>query len=229
MIQLFQKYGITINEKQEQKFKKLLELFLDWNSKINLSAIREPDEIIKKHFIDSLLITKHFEMNEKNILDLGAGGGFPSLPLAIMTNSKVTALDSVGKKMKAVQSMADVLGLTINTIHGRAEDFAKDPKYREQFDMVISRAVASWPTLLELTLPFVKKEGSFIAYQGPAIREELNNFIGLEKAFGGDFEVLAEDKIDDEERLFVEIFKEKKCSKEFPRKAGEAKRNPVSL
>lgn len=223
---LFSKHGIILTENQEKQFVKLLELFQDWNSKINLSALREESDIIEKHFLDSVLATKFFNFQGKNILDLGAGGGFPTLPLAIMTDSKIIALDSVAKKMDAVQNMADALKLKVNTLHGRAEDFGQKSMYREQFDWVVTRAVAPWPVLLELVLPFVKVGGSFIAFQGPQIVEDLKTFKNLEKEFGGRFEKIIQDKLNDAERFFVQIKKVSVCPKTFPRKAGEVRKNP---
>ena len=228
MKDVFKKYGIEISDQQSEQFKQLLNLFIEWNSQINLSAIRDEEGIIEKNFVDSLLITQFFDFQNKNILDLGAGGGFPTLPLGVVTDSKIVSLDSVGKKMMVVQDIADKLGLNVHTLHGRAEDFGQNDIYREQFDWVITRAVAPWPVLLELVLPFVKVGGSFIAYQGPQIEEDLATFEGLEEKLGGKLKKIHKTQLGDAERLFVEIEKVAVCPKKYPRKAGEPKRKPLA-
>lgn len=216
-----------LTEHQAQ-FEKLWEVFSDWNSKINLSAIREKDDVFEKHFEDSLLITEFFDLNDKKVLDLGSGGGFPALPLAIATTANITALDSVGKKMKAVSDMVQQLGLkNVTTLHGRFEDFAQMRNYREQYDIVTARAVAPWNVLLEYALPFVKLGGSFIAYQGPAIVEDLIEFNGLEKKFGGEIVRRGQTLLGDSERYFIEVQKVKLTSKMFPRENGVPRNNPL--
>lgn len=212
----------------QEKFEKLWEVFSDWNSKINLSAIREKDDVFEKHFEDSLLITQFFDLNEKKILDLGSGGGFPVLPLAITTASSFTALDSVGKKMKAVADMAQQLELkNVTTMHGRFEDFAQMRNYREQYDIVTARAVAPWNILLEYALPFVKLGGSFIAYQGPAIVDELIRFSGVEKKLGGEIVRRGQTILGNNERYFIEVKKVKPTPKMFPRGNGVPRMSPL--
>ena len=211
-----------------EKFEKLWEVFSDWNSKINLSAIRDRDGVFEKHFEDSLLVMEFFDLNDKKILDIGAGGGFPTLPLAIVSNARITCLDSVGKKMKAVADMADQLGLNnVETIHGRFEDFAQTRKHREQYDIVTARAVAPWNVLLEYALPFVKIGGSFIAYQGPAIVDDLIEFSGLEKKLGGEIVRKEKTMLGDNERYFIEIRKARPTNKLYPRVNGVPKSKPL--
>ena len=168
--------NFEISTEKITKLEKFAEIFRKKNSQINLSAIRDEADIYEKHLADSLLPLKHFNWNNLNILDLGSGGGFPAIPLAIMyPNSQITALDSVGKKMKAVQDMADQLRLTnLKTIHGRIEQFGQNKNFREKYDLVVARALAPWTVLLEYTLPFVHIEGKFVAYQGPAILNDLD-------------------------------------------------------
>jgi 16S rRNA (guanine527-N7)-methyltransferase len=212
----------------QKEFEKLWEVFSEWNSKINLSAIRERDEVFEKHFEDSLLITQFFDLNDKKILDLGSGGGFPALPLSIVTNAHITCLDSIGKKMNAVTDMARMVRLkNIQTIHGRFEDFAHMRNYREQYDIVLARAVAPWNILLEYALPFVKLGGSFIAYQGPAIVEELINFSGLEKKLGGEIVRRGQAILGESERYFIEVKKMKPTPKMYPRENGIPRKNPL--
>lgn len=211
------------------QFEKLWEFFSDWNSKINLSAIRDKEGVFEKHFEDSLLVTEFFDLNGKKLLDIGAGGGFPTLPLAIVNpDADITCLDSVGKKMKAVADMAEQLGLkNVTTLHGRFEDFAQDKKHREKYEVVTARAVAPWPVLLEYALPFVKVGGSFIAYQGPAIEEDLVEFKGLEKKLGGEIVCKEKTVLGDNERYFIEIKKRKPTDRMFPRANGIPRKEPL--
>jgi 16S rRNA (guanine527-N7)-methyltransferase len=175
---IFTKYNLSLNDKQIRKFESLKKLFIEWNSKINLSAIKNEDEIIIKHFLDSCLAVNFVNFTGKKIMDLGTGGGFPVLPLAILTGEKFIAVDSIRKKLTAVQDMADKLNLKVKTIHTRAEQLAQDKNFTGKFDLVVTRAVTKWDNLLKITLPFLKKGGILCAYQGPAILEELKNFSG---------------------------------------------------
>ena len=211
-------------------YENLIKLFLDWNSKINLSAIRDETGVREKHVQDSLLATKFIDFAEANVLDLGAGGGWPTLPLAMEhPTAQFTALDSVGKKMKVVQAIADELKLkNVNTIHGRIEDFGQDKNYREKYDMVTARALAPWPVLLEYALPFVRVGGRFVAYQGPQIKEDLEQYKNLESRLGGKIAALHETKLGEAERLFVVIEKIKPTPKNFPRENGLPRKQPLS-
>ena len=180
--------------------------------------------------MDSLLSTKYVDFNGKNILDLGAGGGFPILPLAIVSQrSPFTALDSVGKKMKAVQDMADTLNLPVKTFHGRIETFGQDRNFREKFDIVTARALAPWPVLLEYALPFVRIGGQFVAYQGPAILEDLKKYKNIETILGGKMAEVFEDQLGAaNRRIFVVIKKMKACPRKYPRPVGEPKSCPIA-
>jgi len=229
---IFSQNGITLSPEQTKQFEQLFTLFTEWNSKINLSAIRDKEGIYTKHFLDSILPIKHIEFSGNRLLDLGAGGGFPTLPLGILyPQIEIHALDSVGKKMKAVQDMADQLGLNIKTHHGRIEDFGQDKNFREKFDIVTARALAPWPTLLEYTLPFVKKGGQFIAYQGPAIQEDLQTYKDLEAKLGGQITDIYQDSYHDGEekieRIFIQVLKESSTLKQYPRPVGVPKQKPL--
>lgn len=227
---LLLKHGLKLSQKQLEQLSLLENIFIQKNTEINLSAIRDPEGIQSKHFVDSLLATKHINFQNKNILDIGAGGGFPCLPLAIATpQSTFSALDSVGKKMNAVQEMADTLGLNVKTFHGRIEDFGHDQNFREQFDIVTARALAPWPVLLEYALPFVHIGGFFVAYQGPAIYDDLKTHKGLEKILGGTRPYVYEDQLETEEkRIFVVIKKEHATPKKYPRKNGVPRKSPLT-
>jgi len=217
--------------RDDPKLQQLVTLFLDWNSKLNLSAIRDEDGVWEKHIADSLLITECVDLADQKlrVLDIGTGGGFPSLPLACLFPSlKFTSVDSVGKKLKAVQAMADELEVKLRTQHGRIEELGQDNAYRQQFDLVLARALAPWPVLLEYALPFVKVGGRFIAYQGPGVREDLETFKNLEKKIGGQIVKIHETKLGDSERIFVEIKKVTQTSKKYPRANGIPRKQPLS-
>ncbi len=225
---IFEKNGFDLTSEQAEKFEKLYNVFSDWNGKINLSAIRDREGIFEKHFVDSLLAMKFFDFNNKKILDLGAGGGFPSLPLAIMNpKSSILAVDSVRKKTRAISDMANKLGLDVKTCNDRIETLGQDKRYREQFDLVIARALAPWPVLLEYALPFVAVDGYFIAYQGPAVIDDLDNFETLEDRLGGEIERINAAQLGESERIFVIIKKKKQTPKKYPRMIGEPKKNPL--
>lgn len=247
MQDIFSQNGVKITQKQAQQFEHLYTLFNDWNSRINLSAIRDREGIYLKHFLDSVLVHQFIDFSgAKNLLDLGAGGGFPCLPLAILyPEIEIHALDSVGKKMKAVQDMADQLNLNLKTHHGRIEEFGQDQKFREQFDIVTARALAPWSTLLEYTLPFTKVGGQFIAYQGPAILEELGvepvnedlsrtnvkkipNLLGgkLKNIYTGTLPSTSKES-EESARHFLQVIKTNPTPNNYPRPIGIPKKNPL--
>lgn len=222
--------GVEITDKQFEKFENFLKSYADWNSKINISAIKDEQGIWEKHFIDSVAGYKYIKnFAKKRVLDLGTGGGFPLLPLSILTPSaSFFGLDSVGKKLKVVKNIAEECGISMpNTLHGRAEDFAHDPKFREKFNIVVTRAVAPWATLLELTLPFVKVGGEFLAYQGPAILEDLETFENLEKKLGAKIIDVHQEEICGNSRIFVHMKKIKPTPNSYPREVGVPKKNPL--
>jgi 16S rRNA (guanine527-N7)-methyltransferase len=221
--------GVEITDQQFQLFEKLLKSFLDWNSKINVSAIKDEQGIWEKHFIDSVAGNKYLDFAEKKVLDLGTGGGFPLIPLSIINpKATFTGLDSVRKKLMVVHEICKELKLKApNFLHGRAEDLAHDPKSREKFDIVVTRAVAPWPTLLELTLPFVKIGGEFLAYQGPAIEEELKTHKNLENKLGAEIINIFKEKIGENSRVFIHMKKLESTSRNYPREVGVPKKNPL--
>lgn len=203
---------------------------MEWNRQINLSAIRVEDDIWEKHIVDSLLISQFIDLTDKKwrVLDIGTGGGFPSLPLAVCFPSlRFTSVDSVGKKLKAVQAIADALGVQLKTQHARIEELGQDLAYREQYDLVIARALAPWPVLLEYALPFVKMGGRFIAYQGPGIHDDLVRYKNLEAKLGGRIIEAHETKLGDSVRVFVEIKKVSQTSRKYPRGNGIPRQDPI--
>lgn len=175
MQKIFEKYHIELEKEELEKFEHFLKIFIEKNSQINLSAIRDEEGIIEKHFIDSIMLNIFVELEWK-VADLWTGGGFPLIPLAI-TNPQVqfTGIDSVGKKLLAVQEFADSLELdTVDTMHGRAEELWHNKDFRSQFDFVTSRATAYMPTLLEYVIPLLKVWGIFAAYK-LADKQELKD------------------------------------------------------
>lgn len=224
--------GLELNEDKYNKFIKYKELIKEWNEKVNLTAITEDDEIIQKHFIDSIKVFKCEELkNARKIIDIGTGGGFPGIPMKIINPaSKIVLLDSLNKRINFLNEVIRELGLeNIDTIHGRAEDFAQEAKYREKFDAAVSRAVANLAVLSEFCLPYVKVGGYFVALKGPAIDEEMKNAKNAIKLLGGEVERILKVDIEgsDLNHNLVVIKKIKETPKKYPRKAGMVTKNPL--
>lgn len=221
---------MQIEVKNIEKFYKYMKLLLEWNEKINLTTIVEPEQIIVKHFLDSLTIKKYIE-DEKNIIDVGTGAGFPGMPLAIEKNNNVTLLDSLNKRINFLNDVKEKIGLeNVVTVHSRAEDAAKDKKYRECFDYAVSRAVAPMNVLLEYLLPFVKVGGKVICMKGPNVKEEMDNSEKVAKILGGKIEKVEELEIPeiDMKRTVVIVKKIEKTSSKYPRKAGTPSKEPLA-
>ena len=209
-----------------------MRLLQAWNEKINLTAITEDEEVIKKHFIDCIKSFKSEPIRKaKAIIDVGTGAGFPGLPIAIMNqNVKVTLLDSLNKRINFLNLVVKELGLkNVTTIHSRAEDGARKPELREKFDVATSRAVANMAVLSEFCMPYVKKGGYFVALKGPAIDEELENGKKAIKILGGELKEIIEISIEetDLKHNIVEIKKINMCPKAYPRKAGTVNKKPL--
>ena len=215
---------------QETKFNNYMELLLEWNEKINLTAITEKEDIILKHFKDSLTIEEFIPENAK-VIDVGTGAGFPGIPLKIVRKDiSLTLLDSLNKRIKFLDEVVNNLELeNIETIHSRAEDAGMNKKYREQYDIATSRAVANLSTLLEYLMPFVKVGGSVICMKGPNIEEELNNAKHAISELGGEIQEIKNFKLEgtDNERNIIIIKKVKPISGKYPRKAGMPANNPL--
>ncbi len=222
---------IELSELQKQQFIDYYNLLIEKNKVMNLTAITEFSEVISKHFIDSLSIVKVIELNNQKLLDLGTGAGFPGIPLKIVfPDLEIVLLDSLNKRLIFLQEVIDSLKLNkICTLHGRAEDFGKNPAYREKFDLCVSRAVAKLSSLSEYCTPYVKKDGFFISYKSGKVEEEL---IASERAFKllGAKLLKVETFLlpnTDMERSLVVIQKIEKTPKNYPRSAGKPSKEPL--
>lgn len=227
-----EKLDLTLTEKQIQQFLDFYELLVEWNKVMNLTGITEFEEVISKHFLDSLLMVKAYDMSKVScLIDVGTGAGFPGIPLKIaFPEIKCVLIDSLGKRIKFLEQVVDNLGLeNIELIHGRAEDLAKKEGYREIFDLAVSRAVANLSSLSEYCIPFVKVGGAFVPYKSGNIEEELQNSKKAIGILGGKLLECKELTLPDTDivRSFVMIRKEKNTSKKYPRKAGLPTKEPL--
>lgn len=222
------KSNIIIEEEKIEKMYKYMQILLEWNEKINLTAITQEEDIIKKHFIDSLTILDLIKKEDK-VIDIGSGAGFPGIPIAINKDCYITLLDSLNKRVKFLEEVKNEINLkNVYPIHGRAEEIARNSEYREKYDVSISRAVASMRVLLEYQLPFLKIGGIGIFMKGPNVKEELIDIESVIRKLGGKYLRTINFKINGEmERNIVIIEKVKKTNPEFPRKAGIPTKQPL--
>lgn len=221
---------IEFDDKQINQFYDYMNLLLEWNEKINLTAIVEPEEVILKHFIDSLTINKYIEKN-KTIADVGTGAGFPGIPLKIYRpDLNVTLVDSLNKRINFLNEVIDKLDLKeISTVHSRVEDFGRDKKYRESFDYVTARAVANLTTLSEYLIPITKVNGKCICMKGNDVKEEITNSKNAINLLGGKISKIDEFKLpnSDISRNVIIIDKMKNTPNRYPRKAGMPAKEPL--
>ena len=223
-------FNIEINEEQIKSFEKYMNLLLEWNEKINLTAITQPDEVKLKHFVDSLTVLKYINDDDK-VIDIGTGAGFPGIPLKIMNeNTKITLLHSINKRINFLNMVIETLNLrNIQAIHGRAEEIARNKLYREKYDVAVSRAVANLSTLTEYMLPFVKVGGKCICMKGANVNEELERAQNAIKELGGEIERVDNFYLsdNDNERNIIVIKKVKETNPKYPRKAGTPSKEPL--
>lgn len=225
---------ITLTEDQLSQFYRYFELLVEWNKVMNLTTITEMEQVVTKHFIDSLSLVKGIpDLGEKEhrILDMGTGAGFPGIPLKIaFPNLNITLLDSLNKRIGFLNEVIKQLSLkNIEVVHGRAEDYGRNKEYREQYDYCVSRAVSNLSTLSEYCMPYVKIGGTFISYKSGKIDEELKESKGALKLLGGRLEQVVTFVLPktDVERTLVMIQKKEGISKKYPRKAGLPSKEPI--
>lgn len=222
--------GISLNEEQVKKFYDYMLVLLDWNEKINLTAITDVKEIILKHFIDSITICKYIPENSK-LLDVGTGAGFPGIPVKIIRDDvTIVLLDSLNKRILFLEDVIKKLKLTnIIAVHGRAEEFGKNKKFRQCFDIVTSRAVANMAVLSEYLLPFVKIDGKAVIMKGSECEEELKDAEKAINVLGGKLKSV--DKFflpsSDIKRAIIVLDKIKNTPSQYPRKAGTPAKKPI--
>lgn len=224
--------NITLTDLQIEQFLTYYETLAEWNQIMNLTAITEYDDVMKKHFIDSISLCKAYDVTKDiRCIDVGTGAGFPGLALKIAyPNFKVTLLDSLNKRIRFLEAVIDRLGLTeVETVHGRAEDLARPGRLREKFDLCVSRAVANLSILSEYCLPFVKEGGCFISYKSEKISEEMKAAENAISILGGKVKEQVEFMLPDSDiyrNLFV-VEKRKTTPGKYPRKAGLPGREPL--
>ncbi len=229
---LFIEAGIELDDKQIQEFEKYRSLILEYNKVMDITNITDERDMYIKHFIDSLYINKSGLLSSRaNIIDIGTGGGFPGIPLKILfPHLQVTLLDSLSKRVGFLTDVIEEMNLDNTTaIHGRAEELARDPSYREVYDLATSRAVAPLNTLIEYSMGFVKVGGYFIAMKGPNYEEELEESKKAINTMGGKIKEIINYSLPDDygERSLIIIEKIKSTPRKYPRGQGKPKKQPL--
>ena len=225
-------FGVSLSEKQIGQFLEYYKLLVEWNEFMNLTAITEYEEVLRKHFVDSCALGRAISLDgELRILDVGTGAGFPGIPLKIVyPELQVVLLDSLNKRVKFLDAVIERLGLNgITAVHGRAEDLARQKEFREQFDITVSRAVANLASLSEYCLPFNRVGGYFIPYKSGAVSEEVSEAQKAIKTLGGEYQRTVEFQLpgSDIERTLVVVKKVGSTPKKYPRKAGTPAKEPI--
>lgn len=226
-----EKLNITLSDAQMQQFLDYYEMLVETNKVMNLTAITEFDEVIEKHFLDSLSLCQVYDLNrEIKILDMGTGADFPGIPLKIaFPEIDLVLADSLNKRIKFLQEVINRLELKkVEALHARAEEMGRNKQYREQFDLCVSRAVANLSSLSEYCIPFVKEGGMFISYKSGEIEDETNQAKKAITILGGKIEDIYKFDLYEQKRSFVIIRKEKKTPKAYPRKAGTPTKMPLN-
>ena len=227
----FEENKFNCSEEQLDQFVKYYEMLLEYNKVMNLTAITEKHDVFSKHFIDSVQVMKFFDFNEKKIIDLGTGAGFPGIPLAILNpNSKFTLVDSLRKRLDFIDTVCETIGLkNVTTNHSRFEDLARKDEFRNKFDYGVSRAVAPLNVLLEYSIPFINVGGKFISYKSIEGKSENNSSIKAQEILKCKFEETYDYELpgnDSIRNLLVFEVIEKTPAK-YPRKAGVPKKKPL--
>ncbi len=229
---LFKKINIQYDEKTINNFEKYKNLIIEWNKKINITSIDSEEEIYLKHFIDSVIIKKYVIIKKgAKTIDIGTGGGFPGIPLKLVDNNmEITLLDSLNKRIKFLEEVVKELNLKeVECIHGRAEELGQDIEYREKYDYGFSRAVASLNVLLEYVLPFIKKNGLFVAFKGSNFNDEIQDSKNALKLLGGEIIDVEEYNLPESDisRSLIIVKKTKKTPNKYPRRPGTPNKKPL--
>ena len=223
----FKHFGLPLSEDIYRKLDIYAEFLVEYNNKVNLTAITDPEGILVKHFIDSILLSKYADIPQNSrLIDVGTGAGFPSVPLKIYRNDiQLTLLDSLNKRIFFLQQLCDKLGIDAEFIHGRAEDFSKLPEYREVFDVSCARAVANMSLLSELCIPFVKVGGQFLSMKGPS--EDIASGEKAVELLGGHIEQIIDYELHDDKRRIVAVKKISQTPTKYPRNSAQIKKKPL--
>lgn len=223
----FSRFGFQLNRELYEKLDIYAEFLVSYNEKVNLTAITEPSEILRKHFIDSLMLLKYADIPENSsLIDVGTGAGFPSVPVKLYRpDIRLTVLDSLNKRVIFLRELCDKLGIEAEFIHGRAEDISKIPEYREKFDFSCARAVAGMPLLSELCVPFIKVGGSFFALKGPS--EDISLGEKAVRILGGEISEIIEYELFDEQRRIAVVKKISHTPPKYPRNSSQIKKKTL--
>ena len=225
--------GVSLNDIQLEQLDKYYEILVEWNSFMNLTGITEYEEVMLKHYLDSLVLRLPIDGSNLNIklIDVGTGAGFPGIPLDIMNpQTSFVLLDSLNKRINFLNEVCNLCNLSnVITIHGRAEEISRKDEYREKFDYVVSRAVANMSTLLEYCTPFLKVGGQFISYKSGKVEEELSGAQNAMKILGCKLNISIDFQLPntDMDRKFVIYDKINKCAKKYPRQGGKPRKEPL--
>lgn len=230
--QVLIEHGITLTDKQKKQFETYFRLLVEWNEKINLTAITDKEEVYLKHFYDSIapILQGYIDNSPLSILDIGAGAGFPSIPMKILyPEIDITIIDSLNKRINFLNILANELELSgVHFFHGRAEDFGQDKVFRAKFDIVTARAVARMQVLAELTIPFLKVNGRLIALKAAAAEEELISAEKALKTLSSQVTVNKNYKLPNgDDRNITIVSKKKETPNKYPRKAGTPNKKPL--
>lgn len=230
MKERFKQEGFTFTYEQERQFYSFYDKMIEKNKVMNLTSITEFDEVIDKHFLDSICLSRVIDFTQPlNVLDIGTGAGFPGIPLKIAyPDIQLTLMDSVNKKIVFLNEVIEAIGLTsVNTVHARAEELARNQYYREKFNLCVSRAVANLSTLLEYCLPFVQVGGKFVSYKSGEVEEEVKESKRACFLLGGKIKEVHKFDLKGNKRSFIVIEKMKATPKTYPRKAGTPSKLPL--
>lgn len=223
------KFNIELTDEQINKFNIYCNMLIEWNSKMNLTAIKEPTEIAVKHFVDSCSVLNYVKIKKNaKVIDIGTGAGFPGIPLKILREDlDITLLDSLNKRLVFLNEVAKELKLELNTIHSRAEDLGRQENHREQYDIAISRAVAPLNVLSEYSIPFVRKGGKFISMKGPNVQSEIDEAKKAIRILGGKCNNVVQFSIGDNSRSIVIVDKLNQTPYTYPRHGSKISKKPL--